>query len=146
MSRKKKKLMKINESFLDAYVRMDMICCEKFGIATGGATEYINRLINSRFAPGRDEVLPRLVKYRNIRNRIAHEENALFTIDELTKSDIKWLGAFGKTISKKKDPISVYLRRARRYARRRKLLRWGIFIFVLLLIAGAAALYFLYFK
>ena len=143
MNRRKKKLIRMNESFLDAYIRIDMICCEKFGIANGGATEYINRLINARFAPGRDEVLSRMVKYRNIRNRIAHEENALYTIDEIDKTDIKWLAGFGKTINKKKDPISVYLRRARRYARRQRTAKTVLVILALLLVAAAAAYFYL---
>ena len=143
MSRSKKRLIRMNGSFLDAYIKIDMICGEKFGIANGGATEYINRLINARFAPGRDEVLSRLVKYRNIRNRIAHEENALYTIDEVDKTDIKWLASFGKTINKKKDPISVYLRRARRYARRQRTVKTVLVILALVLVAAAAAYFYL---
>ncbi|MBR2650870.1 MAG: hypothetical protein IKD45_04350 [Clostridia bacterium] len=57
---------KINEKFIKAYIELDKLCCENFGIRAGGVTEYINRLSNIRFAPGRDEVLPHLVKFRNI--------------------------------------------------------------------------------
>ena len=57
---------KINEAFYAGYIELDRDCCEKFGVSSGGVTEYINRLNNARFAPGRDDVLPRLVRYRNL--------------------------------------------------------------------------------
>ncbi len=136
---------KFNGTFLNSYIELDKICCIKFGTVTGGVTEYINRLINARFAPERDEVLPRLVKYRNIRNRMAHEEGALKNIDEITKADLRWIENFKKDISKKKDPISVYLRKARKYARRRRARKY-IFLSVLaaLVIAAAVALFFIF--
>ena len=67
----------LNVSFLEAFVRLDVLCSQKFGVKHGGVTEYINRLINARFAPERDEILPALVEYRNIRNRLVHEEGEL---------------------------------------------------------------------
>ena len=126
---------RINSLFLNSYIELDKICSQKFGKATGGVTEYINRLVNSRFAPMRDEVLPRLVKYRNVRNRIAHEEGALGQINEITKLDLKWLDAFKHDLIKKRDPISVYLRKARKYAKRRRAKR--IIITVLLILIAA---------
>ena len=117
---------KINEAFLSEYMRLDGVCCEKFGVSIGGVTEYINRLNNARFSPGRDEVLPRLVKYRSLRNRFSHEPDAIRRTDELTKADLKWIHAFEKMIQKKKDPISLYLRKARQYVRRRRLRRFFI--------------------
>ena len=59
---------RLNERFLSSYIELEKTCCEKFGVPTGGVTEYINRLNNARFAPGRDEALPRLVRYRGTRN------------------------------------------------------------------------------
>lgn len=135
---------KLNGTFLNSYIELDKICCLKFGTVTGGVTEYINRLINARFAPERDDVLPRLVKYRNIRNRMAHEEGALKNIDEITKSDLRWIEGFKKDISKKNDPISVYLRKARRYARRRKARKYLVIAAVIAVIAAAVALYFVF--
>lgn len=117
---------KINEAFLSEYMRLDSVCCEKFGVSMSGVTEYINRLNNARFSPGRDDVLPRLVKYRSLRNRFAHEPNAIRKTDELTKDDVKWMRSFEKIIQKKKDPISLYLRKARQYVRRRRLRRFFI--------------------
>jgi len=133
---------KYNSAFLNAYIELDKICCHKFGIVTGGITAYINRLINSRYAPDRDQVLPRLVRYRNIRNRIAHEAGALQSIDELTKADIRWIEEFIKDIEKRKDPITLYLRKARKYAKRRRTRRkiLGVMI-VLAIIAVIVAVF-----
>ena len=115
---------RINERFLSCYMELDKNCCDKFGVATGGTTEYINRLNNARFAPGREDALPRLVKYRNIRNKIAHELGSIRKINDISKVDIAWLKKFNKDIVRRKDPISLYLKRARRYARRRRIKRY----------------------
>ena len=123
---------RLNQHFLASYITLDKDCCEKFGVATGGVTEYINRLNNARFAPGREEALPRLVRYRNLRNKIAHEIGSLRRSREVTKADISWLKKFDRDIIKHKDPISTYLKRARRYARRRRIKKF--------LTVGAAAL------
>ena len=133
---------KLNEKFVNNFIELDKLCCEKFGVASNGVTEYINRLNNARFAPNRDEVLPELVKYRNLRNRFAHEPQALRKTSDIAKSDIKWVAKFKKSVKKKKDPISKYLKKARRFARRRK---FGKFILTLLILGAAAvAGYFLF--
>ncbi len=129
---------KINEKFLNVFLELDKRCCEKFGVATSGVTEYINRLNNARYAPDRDEVLPRLVKYRNLRNRFAHEPLAIRKADDLTKADVKWVAGFNKSVKKKKDPISKYLRKARRFARRRRTGKVVLWLLILAVIAGAA--------
>ena len=134
---------RINEAFLTEYMELDKICCEKFGVSTGGATEYINRLTSARFAPCRDDILPRLIDYRNMRNKLAHEVDALRRSDELTKADLKWLNTFCKDITKKKDPISIYLRKARSYARRRKARNILLAVFGVLVVAAAVAIYYL---
>ena len=133
---------KINEKFLNNFLELDKLCCEKFGVASNGVTEYINRLNNARFAPDRDDVLPRLVKYRNLRNRFAHEPQAVRKCDDIAKADVKWVGKFKKTVKGKKDPISKYLKKARRFARKRK---WGKALLVLLIIAALAAAAFILF-
>ena len=53
----------------------------------------------------------------------------------LTKYDLKWIKKFNKTLKKKKDSISSYLKKARKFARNRKVRR----AFVVLALAGAAA-------
>ena len=133
---------KINEKFLNNFLELDKLCCEKFGVASNGVTEYINRLNNARFAPDRDDVLPRLVKYRNLRNRFAHEPQAIRKCDDIAKADVKWVGKFKKTVKGKKDPISKYLKKARRFARKRKC---GKALLVLLIIAALAAAAFILF-
>lgn len=122
---------KINEKFLELYLELDKACCEKFGIPVGGVTEYINRLSGARFAPNRDDVLPHLVKYRNTRNVFAHEPSAIRRSKELAKNDIVWIKRFNKDLSRKKDPLSSYLKKARRFARNKRIRRY--------LVAGAIA-------
>lgn len=99
---------------------MDVACCEKFGVSTGGTGEYINRLNNARFAPDREDVLPRLVKYRSIQKRFATEPKALKKDCGLTKDDIKWLQDFKKKVSRKQDPTSLYLKKAKKYVAKDK--------------------------
>ncbi len=127
---------RLNEKFLKSFLELDRLCCEKFGVATGGVTEYINRLNNARFAPDRDIVLPRLVKYRNIRNLFAHEPGAVRKSEEVTKEDVNWLFRFRHDMQKKRDPISKYLRKARRFARARKIKR-ALFITLAVLLVAA---------
>ena len=126
---------KINEKFLNNFLELDKLCCEKFGVATNGVTEYINRLNNARFAPNRDEVLPNLVKYRNLRNRFAHEPEAIRKADDISKADIKWVADLKKTVKGKKDPISKYLKKAKKFANGQKAKKIALVVLVL----GAAA-------
>ena len=130
---------KINEKFLGIFLELDKLCCEKFGVATNGVTEYNN----ARFAPDRDEVLPRLVKYRNLRNRFAHEPQAIRKCDDINKEDVKWVTKFKKATKKKNDPISKYLKKARRFARRRKLRKVLLVVLIIAAIAAVAAALFL---
>ena len=107
---------KINMSFFKAYIDLDKTCAEQLGVDRNGVTAYINSLVELRFAPDRSEVLPRLIKYRKMRNIIAHEDGAIDELDELTKDDVKWLTHFAKSVSTKRDPISRYEQKARRYS------------------------------
>ena len=106
---------KINMSFFNAYLELDKACAKLLEVSRGGATAYINKLAELRFAPERSEVLPRLLKYRKIRNILAHEEDAFSEVDEITKADIKWLNQFTSGVNKKRDPVSRYERKARIY-------------------------------
>ena len=126
---------RINEAFFEEYKVLGNLCCRKFGTEKNGVTEYITRLNNARFAPMRDDVLPRLVKYRNLRNSIAHDEKAFYEINDITKSDVKWIKYFVKLMEKKKDPLSLYLRKARRHAKLRRARK-----VILLSLLGAAVI------
>jgi hypothetical protein len=129
---------KINDKFLKVYIELDKVCCEKFGITTGGVGEYINRLNNARFAPDRDEVLKRLVAYRDNHKRFYFEPKAVKKDSKLTNEDIKWIMAFKKSVKAKKDPVSVYLKKAKKYVSKKK---FGKFLKVVLTlgIIGAVA-------
>lgn len=128
----------INEKFLNTYIELDKLCCEKFGVASNGVTEYINRLNNARFAPNRDEVLPNLVKYRNLRNRFAHEPEAIRKADDISKADIKWVANLKKTVKGKKDPISKYLKKAKKFANGQKFKKIALVVGILGVAAVAA--------
>ena len=110
-----------NEKFLDRYMEVDRLCCKKFGMATGGVTEYINRLNGARYAEGRGDVLQRLIKYRSIRNKFAHEAGAIRRSNEVSGEDVRWLKSFYRELLRKRDSISRYLRRERKYAVRRRI-------------------------
>lgn len=114
---------RVNDLFLENYIRLDHECSEKLGTVTGGVTEYINKLNGAKYVTGKDEVLPRLVRYRNLRNRFAHEPGAIRKIDELNASDVRWVIRFKREIKRNRDPLSRYLRKARRFVLRRRALK-----------------------
>ncbi len=115
---------KQNTLFLNKYMELDKVCCDKFGVNTGsGVIEYINRLSNARYAPGRDEVLSRLIAYSNTHKRFHYEPGAMRNDSQITQDDIKWVAKFKRQVTKKKDPISRYLKKARSYAFKKKLVR-----------------------
>ena len=100
---------------------------------------------NARFAPGRDEILPRLVNYRTIRNNFAADPALVKKSAELTKDDLTWMRDFVRNLEKEKDPISVYLKQARKYVRSRKTKKVLATLGIIVLIAGVvgAAAFFL---
>ena len=128
---------KINKKFLKLYVELDSNCCDKLGVKAGGVTEYINRLESAKFAPKRDEVLDHLNKYRNVKNVLAHDAKAVKKSKVIAKYDLKWIKKFNKTLKKKKDPISSYLKKARKFARNKKIKKTVVFLAVVG--AGVAA-------
>ena len=130
---------KLNQTFLTTYEKFDTVCGERFDLTTGGATEYINRLNNARFAPGRDEILPRLVNYRTIRNNFAADPALVKKSADLTKDDLTWMRDFVRDLEKEKDPISVYLKKARKYVRGRKTKKVLLVLAIIVLVVGAAA-------
>ena len=126
---------RMNEKFMAAYIELDGLCQSKFGLREGGVTEYINRLNNARIAPRREEALPKLVRYRTIRNMIAHEVGAARRDNGITGKDISWIRRFSRNIRHKKDPVSIYLRRARLYLRFRRLRKIALLAGCVLLVA-----------
>ena len=129
---------KLNNNYIKAYAQLESRCQEKFGVTAGGVDEYVKRLESARFAPNRDEVLGKLNAYQSLSRRFEVEPNAVRHIKEVQKSDIQWVKKFTLSLKKKKDPISRYLKSARRYARGRKNRRIFLTILILLVLAGAA--------
>ena len=106
---------KINLAFFNAYLELDKICAKRFSISKSGVTAYINNLVDTRYAPDRNEVLRKLIKYRKLRNILAHEAIAMTELNEISKDDIKWVNQFAKSVEKNRDPISRYERKLKRY-------------------------------
>ena len=115
---------------------MDKACCAKFNVTTGGTGEYINRLNNARYAPDREDVLPRLVKYRSIQKRLLEDPKAMKKDTEVTKEDIKWLQDFKRKVEKAQDPIALYLKKAKKYVAKER--RTTVFCVILGIVAVAA--------
>lgn len=131
-----------NMSFFKAYIELEKACEARLGVNKSGVSAYIARLVDLRFAPGRSEVLTKLIKYRKCRNAIAHEENAIEQSEEITKDDVKWVNRFTKSVNSKNDPVSRYYRKAKLYAIWKKV-RIVIAV-VLIAVIGVAAYYVLH--
>lgn len=130
---------KINMSFFNAYIELDKICAQSLGVTRGGINTYINRLVELRFAPRRNDVLPKLLNYRKKRNIIAHEENSFAEVKDITKKDVQWLNRFAKSVARKRDPVSQYNRKAHRYSIWKRV-RLIFFALLILLVASAVVL------
>ena len=87
-----------------------------------------------------DEVLPRLVRYRNTHKRFYYEPGAMQKDNDITPEDIKWLMRFKKDVAGKRDPISLYLKKARSYAFKKKATTVAIVVLVLAVVAAVTAL------
>lgn len=135
----------LNEKFLNTYALLDKACAEKFDVTTSGVTEYINRLNNARFAPDRDRVLTALIRYRTVRNSLIHDPAAMRRQGEAKKDDIAWLSGFRRTLLHKKDPISRYLKKAKRYVRMRKFKLFLIWLLVIAVIVAILIVIYRYF-
>ena len=131
--------MRTNEKFLEAFISVESLCADKLGITTAGVSEYISRLSSAKMAIGRDEALKQLSKYRNLRNRLVHENGALRSLGDITKADVKWLKSFEKDVKKNKDPLSLYYKKSKGHKRRKKILAW-LTVIILAILAAAAYL------
>ncbi|GEM_PF-3995592 len=130
---------KLNEKFVEAYAQLDNACGKKFGLSSGGVTEYIDRLDRARFAPERNETLQVLNQYRELRNTLVHDSIQMKRGNVIQKADIRWVLDFAKKLNAQKDPISAYLKKARNLVKRRKNKKrakkvFGVFFFILILL------------
>ena len=103
-----------NEKFYNEYLALDALLAGRLGLKRGGVTEYINRLGSNTSVPNRDATLKKLVHYRGIRNKMAHEADALRKLEGVTGEDIKWVKSFAKDVTKGRDPLSRYLKKPKR--------------------------------
>ena len=132
---------KTNLAFFNAYIELDKTCADRMGVKQGGVSAYINKLVDMRFAPGRSDILPKLIKYRNCRNKIAHEMNAMMDSGEITKYDVRWIQRFSRSVAMRSDPVSKYERRAFWYSLWRKF--FAAIIGAVIAVVGVAGYYLL---
>lgn len=131
--------MKTNQKFLEAFISLESFCAEKLGITTAGVSEYITRLTGVKMAIGKEATLDHLRRYRNLRNRLVHENGALRSLGDISKADIKWIRTFEKSVRKNKDPLSLHYKQASDKKKKKKFITWMIIIAIIVI---AAALYY----
>ena len=99
-----------NRKFLSEYIKLDKACSERFGIASGGVSEYITRLGSNTSICDREEPLTRLVRYRGYRNKLTHEVLALERFSGIARNDVKWIVSFARAVKAKRDPVSLFIK------------------------------------
>jgi len=97
---------KINRNFFHSYLELEEALNRLLGVERGGVSAYIDAL-DSLSSQDASEIRRRLVRYRRIRNRLAHEADAFGTISEISPNDVKWLASFKRLAATKKDPLSL---------------------------------------
>ena len=139
---------KLNEQFFKEYLLLEKECRKKFDVEIGGVRKYIDRFDSFQFLPERDEVETALCRYSELYYKFANHPDALEKNDALKPSDIKWVRDFTGRVRTQTDPISLYLKKAERYFRRKKLKKiLMISLFVLIALAAAAVtVYFTQFR
>ena len=130
-----KKKVNLNEAFYNNYMEVDRLCSAKFGVMSGGVSNYIDRLTNSRFASNREDVLKRLIKYRDVKRVLCKEGGLLSATDGVCRADVRWLKDFAKDLVNKQDPLFKYLRRSRAYVTMRK----TVIAFLIIAVIGVGA-------
>lgn len=130
------KRFNLKQEFYNSYSELDSICSAKFGVMKGGVENYISRLNNSRFANGRDDALKRLRRYSQVQTVLDGLGGDPTCLEGIGKADVKWIRDFIRSIVKKSDPLSTYLRRSKSYVARRK---WLIALGVIAVVAAAGA-------
>ncbi|MBR0541897.1 MAG: hypothetical protein IJK26_06805 [Clostridia bacterium] len=101
--------MNTNNAFFNEFNRLDKLCSDIYG-EPHGVTCYINEMkekneIDCRSISSWHDDLSKLIKYRHIRNHLAHEENA-FNESLCEQEDIDYLYNFYNRIVNEQDPLS----------------------------------------
>ena len=142
---------RLRPAFLAAYEELDQVCRSKFGVRANGVLAYVEQLNAVRFAPGRNTVLPRLVHLLDLAEIGESPVEIVPTKGggsirlfgpEVVRADIRWTKRFARLITKKRDPLSLYLRRARRRKRWRRFAKVFFPTLAVLLAIAAAVCYF----
>lgn len=133
--------MKTNQKFLEAFISLESFCAQKLGITTAGVSEYITRLTGAKMVIGKEATLDHLRRYRNLRNRLVHENGALRSLGDISRADIKWIKTFEKSVRKNKDPLSLHYKQASDKKKKKKMIFAFVTVIILAILAAAAYLF-----
>lgn len=118
-----------NLLFLEAFKHLDKLCRELYPVGKG-VTSYIEDMkqtsvLFSRQIPGWDSDLEQLVRFRHMRNQLAHEVGTL-NVCISTPEDAAWLEAFCRRILNQSDPIAMRYQLQRPARQPSPLRRWRL--------------------
>lgn len=103
-------MTRINDDFMEAYKRLDVLCKDIFQ-SDRGITTYIDTMQNIKsgayYVPGWNTTLRTLKTLRHIRNNYTHEVNTSYS-DICSQEDIVWINDFYDSILATRDPLAVY--------------------------------------
>ena len=133
--------MKTNQKFLEAFISLESFCAQKLGITTAGVSEYITRLTGAKMVIGKEATLDHLRHYRNLRNRLVHENGALRSLVDISKADVKWIKSFEKSVRKNKDPLSLHYKQASDKKKKKKMIFTFVTVIIIAILAAAAYLF-----
>lgn len=109
--------------FLHEYILLDNLCKDVMGVMQNGVSAYLDEMDeNQEYAyivRDWDEDYENLKQYRHLRNRLTHENNALYE-EWCTDEDIEWVKNFRNKILQSKDPLTRLYKHKRQISERRK--------------------------
>jgi hypothetical protein len=112
-----------NFLFLHEYILLDNLCKDMIGVMQNGVSAYLDEMDeNHEYAyiiRDWDEDYENLKQYRYLRNRLTHENNALYE-EQCTDEDIEWIKKFRNKILQSKDPLTRLYKHKKQIADRRK--------------------------
>ena len=104
----------LDTEFFESYKALDTLCADALGVATGGASAYIEEMEKStsaaRLVPYFDEDYKALKHLRWVRNQLAHEANSA---GMATETDLLQVRDFHDRLLKGQDPLAMLERQRR---------------------------------
>lgn len=95
--------------FLHEYILLDNLCKDVMGVMQNGVSAYLDEMDeNQEYAyivRDWDKDYKSLKLYRHLRNKLTHENNALYE-EQCTEKDIEWIKNFHNKILQSNDPLA----------------------------------------